>query len=93
MTVYVDDMRRPARVGRLNARWSHLTADTKAELHDFATVKLGLDRRWFQEPAIPGLWHYDVTDRVRDQAIALGAEAVSYFDDHERIYWKEGREP
>lgn len=33
MTVYVDDFRVPARVGRINARWSHLTADTQAELH------------------------------------------------------------
>lgn len=32
MTVYVDDMRRPATVGRISARWSHLTADTREEL-------------------------------------------------------------
>ncbi|WP_375539284.1 DUF4031 domain-containing protein [Mycolicibacterium sp. CBMA 335] len=36
MTVYVDDMRMPARVGRIEARWSHLIADTDVELHAFA---------------------------------------------------------
>lgn len=43
MTVYVDDMRVPARVGRINARWSHLMADTDEELHEFA-ARLGLRR-------------------------------------------------
>lgn len=45
MTVYIDDMRRPARVGRLNAVWSHLMADTDDELHAFA-ARLGLRRSW-----------------------------------------------
>jgi hypothetical protein len=45
--VYVDDMRMHAQVGRLRARWSHLTADTTDELHTFAEL-LGLKRAWFQ---------------------------------------------
>lgn len=36
MTVYVDDFLIPARLGCLNARWSHLFADTEEELHAFA---------------------------------------------------------
>ena len=41
MTVYVDNYRRPTTIGRLNGRWSHLTADTPTELHTFAG-RLGL---------------------------------------------------
>jgi Protein of unknown function (DUF4031) len=76
MTVYVDDMRMPARVGRIGARWSHLLADTDAELHDFA-AKIGLQRRWAQ---YPGTWksHYDVTDSKRREAIAKGAVPIGF---------------
>lgn len=72
MTVYVDDMRLPARVGRLDGRWSHLTADTAEELHAFAE-RLGLKRAWYQERSRPGASHYDVTDGKREEAIRLGA--------------------
>lgn len=48
MTVYVDDFRIPARVGRYNARWSHLFADTRSELHAFA-AQIGLRCEWFQD--------------------------------------------
>lgn len=87
MTVYVDDFRIPARVGKVRGRWSHMTADTEEELHDFAQNKLGLKRGWFQDPRVarkgqsgpakPGSypaesWHYDVTDSKRRQAIAMG---------------------
>lgn len=74
MTVYVDDMRLPARVGRLEARWSHLLADTDEELHAFA-ASIGLRRSWAQ---YPGTWksHYDVTDSKRAEAIRAGALAL-----------------
>lgn len=80
--IYVDDFRVPARVGRLNARWSHLTAgpdDDIAELHAFA-AKIGLQRRWFQAKGWPRD-HYDVTDSKRTEAIAAGAVAIT---------WREG---
>lgn len=89
MSVYVDDARIPAQIGHLNTRWSHLFADTPEELHAFAN-KLGLQRRWFQDPVVCGKpkarpgsraaenWHYDVTDRKRRHAIAMGAVAVSW---------------
>lgn len=79
MTVYVDDFRVPARVGRLSARWSHLTVgpdDDIAELHEFA-AKIGLRRSWFQDKPWPHA-HYDVTDSKREQAIRAGAVSITW---------------
>ncbi|EIU51704.1 MULTISPECIES: DUF4031 domain-containing protein [Mycobacteriaceae] len=77
MTVYVDDMRLPAKVNGVFARWSHLMADTDDELHTFAK-RLGLKREWAQKP---GTWesHYDVTDRLRTAAIRQGAVPIGVF--------------
>lgn len=79
MTVYVDNARIPATVGGHTSRWSHLTADTKEELHVFA-ARLGLRRTYFQTckagncpPATCPHWHYDVTEGKRAQALRLGA--------------------
>jgi hypothetical protein len=81
VTVYVDDWRQWARVGPVEARWSHLTADSDEELHAFA-ARLGLRRAWFQDHHRDVTrHHYDVTDAVRDEAIAAGATAVT---------WREG---
>jgi len=84
MTVYVDNARIPARVGRIKARWSHLTADTQDELHAFA-AGIGLKRSWFQpgkplggNPSV--LWHYDVSDAKRAAAIAAGAQGIDLRD-------------
>jgi Protein of unknown function (DUF4031) len=80
MTVYVDNYRVPATVGRIKGRWSHLFADTQEELHEFAQ-SIGLKRSWFQ-PGKPICgkpsrhWHYDVTDSMQDRAIKAGARAV-----------------
>jgi len=84
MTVYVDNARIPARVGRVNARWSHLFADTQDELHVFAQ-SIGLKRSWFQPgKPIAGKpsrhWHYDVTDSMRERAIRAGARPVDIRD-------------
>ncbi|WP_052615966.1 DUF4031 domain-containing protein [Mycobacteroides abscessus] len=76
MSVYVDDMRMPARVGRLQARWSHLMADTDEELHAFA-ARLGLKRSWHQKPGT-AISHYDVTDSGRQEALRLGAVPIGY---------------
>jgi hypothetical protein len=73
--IYVDDYRAPARVGRCRpARWSHLVADQREELHAFAAL-LGLKREWFQDH--PVRWHYDVTDTVRRHALAFGAQEIT----------------
>lgn len=83
MTVYVDDMRRPARVGRVTGRWSHLFTDQddQTELHAFA-ARLGLRRDWFQgvkwEGTHPWRCHYDVIDTMRQRALAHGAQPITY---------------
>lgn len=76
MTVYVDDMQRRARVGRITANWSHLMADSPAELRSFASL-LGLNPGWIQHPGTHRE-HFDVTSPVRMRAIELGAQPMSY---------------
>lgn len=85
MTVYVDNF------GPLvGAKGSHLLADSKDELHAFAD-ELGLKRAWFQDPMesenpphpvsiAAEMWHYDVSDAKRREAIRLGAKAVDAMD-------------
>ena len=66
MAILVDDAMWPWR-GRL---WAHLVSDTSVEeLHAFARPA-GIPDRAFQGD------HYDVTDELRDCAIAEGARAV-----------------
>lgn len=78
MTVYLDDWRQPARLGPVTDRWSHLVADSDAELHEFA-ARLGMRREWFQHKSDrPHQAHYDVPERSRRDALALGAVAVSW---------------
>ncbi len=73
MTVYLDDWRQPARLGPVDDRWSHLVADTDDELHAFA-ARMGMRREWFQhKEARPHQAHYDVPERARAEALALGA--------------------
>ncbi|MFP4635211.1 MAG: DUF4031 domain-containing protein [Nitriliruptoraceae bacterium] len=67
MAILVD----PAIWPHRGQRFAHLVSDrSHAELHAFA-ARLGLARAWFQGD------HYDVPSRVRERAIALGAEPVS----------------
>jgi Protein of unknown function (DUF4031) len=84
VTVYVDNARVPATVGCITARWSHLTADTREELCASA-MRIGLRRDWLQtcrydancRPAARCvLWHFDVTDSKRRQALAAGAQPI-----------------
>ena len=70
MGVYVDDAVTLWR----GQRWAHLMADTLDELHAFA-AGLGLPRRAFQNKTSGA--HYDVPAPMREQAIALGAVAIS----------------
>lgn len=77
MTVYVDDMLRPAKVaGARRANWSHLFADTPRELREFAQ-RLGLRLEWVQH-AGTHREHFDVTATVRARALDLGAEPITY---------------
>lgn len=66
MSILVDQAIWPWR----GMRWAHLVSDESYdELHEFAD-RLGIPRRAFQGD------HYDVPAHIRDEAIALGAEAV-----------------
>lgn len=66
MAILVDEAHWPWR-GRL---WAHLISDTSVdELHAFAR-RLGIPLRAFQGD------HYDITDELRDCAIAEGARPV-----------------
>jgi hypothetical protein len=78
MTVYVDD----AVVQWRGRRWAHLMADTLDELHAFAAV-LGIPRRAFQDKTSGA--HYDVTEELREQALRLGAVAISRHRDREQV--------
>lgn len=78
MTVYLDDWRQPASLGPVTDRWSHLVADSDAELHAFAAL-LGMRREWFQhKPSRPHQAHYDLPERARGDALALGAVPVTW---------------
>jgi hypothetical protein len=70
MAVYVDDAVTLWR-GR---RWAHLMADTLAELHAMAAA-LGVPRRAFQNKTSGA--HYDVDANLREDALRLGAIAIS----------------
>jgi Protein of unknown function (DUF4031) len=80
MTVYVDNVFIPAKVGRLDAEWCHMFTDSAdpTELHELAQ-KIGLKRAWFQSK--PGQrWgdHYDVTTSKRRLAIKHGAVEIDW---------------
>lgn len=90
MTVWVDDVQLPKKIGNLDADWSHLTASTPRELHDLAG-RIGLKVGWFQPrcktaatcPVIDGVcphFHYDVTQTKRARAIAAGAVPIGVRD-------------
>lgn len=80
MTVYIDDMQRPARVrngtGFVTGTWSHLMADTTEELVAFAK-RIGMNPRWIQKAGTP-IEHFDVTEPRRQHALRLGAVAIRY---------------
>jgi uncharacterized protein DUF4031 len=85
VTIYVDNFRVPAQVGRRAGSWSHLFSDTSVEeLHEFAQ-RIGLKRSWFQprnrryDRGPDRVWrnHYDVTESKRVEAIAAGAIPIT----------------
>ncbi len=78
VTVYLDDWRQPATLGPVTDRWSHLLADCDDELHAFA-ARLGLRRGWFQcRDDRRHHAHYDLPERSRSDAVALGAVEVTW---------------
>lgn len=83
MSVFVDDMKLRAKVGNIDAVWSHLGADSLEEMHEFAQ-RLGLKRSWFQVSS-SGIPHYDITQSMRAKAIKMGAEEVTTQEGFKRL--------
>lgn len=75
MSVYVDEMSTCIQSEKWPYKYAcHLVADSVEELQEFA-MRLGLHPSWFQnKPESP---HYDLTTRMRQRAIRLGAIALS----------------
>jgi len=69
MAVYVDQ----ASIMFKGKARHHMTADSKAELHDFAQ-SIGVKRCWFHKARIHP--HYDITDPQREAALEAGAVPV-----------------
>jgi hypothetical protein len=79
--VYIDDFRVPWR-GR---SWSHLTADTAEELHEFAAA-LGIPSRGFHHnPERPWKDHYDCPEQIRARALELGATPLGRREAADRL--------
>lgn len=73
MAVYLDDANVPWR----GMRWCHLFADSLPELEQFAR-EVGLNPEWLQHPdGTKGLPHYDVTGRMKEKAVTLGAVLIT----------------
>ena len=72
MAVYLDDFR----VRWRGREWSHLTADSGEELHEFAE-RLGVPRRGFHHnPDRPWKDHYDIPEALREAALRMGAKEI-----------------
>lgn len=90
MSCYVDHFNPKAR--SKNWRYpgaSHLVCDTSAEL-DALAVKMGLRPEWKQSPGAP-TEHFDLTRRMRAEAVRLGAKEVSIRDLAHMIIRKTGQ--
>lgn len=68
MTVYVDDVRHP--YGRMIM--CHMWADTLEELLAMAD-RIGVARRWLQQPPKASWVHFDISLGMKQKALAFGA--------------------
>jgi len=80
MTVYVDDVRHT--YGRMVM--CHMWADTTEELHAMAD-KIGVARKWLQQPPHASWTHYDVCVAKKAKAIKLGAVLTDKFGPSEHL--------
>jgi len=87
MAVYVDDASIPADVTNGHrvhkSQWSHLMAGSEAELVAFAR-RIGLRPQWIQHPGTPRV-HFDVTAGKRQQALAHGAQPITWREAGEMV--------
>ncbi len=80
MAVYVDDARNP--FGRY--LMCHMWADTLEEL--LAMVdKIGVQRKWLQQPPKASWVHFDIVQTKRALAIAAGAIATDKYGPLEHV--------
>jgi hypothetical protein len=68
MSVYVDT----AVYGYGRMTMCHMLADTPEELHAMAD-RIGVARRWFQQPPKASFFHYDISKGKRALAVKAGA--------------------
>ena len=68
MSVYVDR----CKLGYGRMIMCHMIADTPDELHAMAD-RIGVARKWFQQPPKASFPHYDIAQSKRELAVAAGA--------------------
>ena len=68
-----------------------VSTENEEELHEFALMKLGLDRQWYQDTGrILKHPHYDLTSFNKiEQAIEHGAKEVSPQALVRRAHWRK----
>ena len=85
MTVYVDDVRHS--FGRMVM--CHLWADSLEEL--FAMVdRIGVQRKWLQQPPKASWVHFDISLAKKAQAIAAGAVLTDKYGPVEHVARLQG---
>ena len=85
MTVYVDDVRHP--FGRMIM--CHMWADSLLELLAMAD-RIGVARRWLQEPPKASWVHFDVCLAAKARALAAGAMLTDKYAAVEHRYRLNG---
>ncbi len=85
MGVYVDDVRH--RYGRMIM--CHMWADTPDELFAMAD-KIGLARKWLQQPPKASWVHFDVCLEMKAKAIAAGATLTDKYGPLEHLAKRNG---
>ncbi len=75
MTIYVDNYQRPGRCGEREVFWSHVIADTDAELVEFG-MRAGLEPMCDQAGCTVKIAHFDVIEAIRQEL--LGTDTAQY---------------
>lgn len=68
-----------------------VSTENEEELHEFALMKLGLDKQWYQDKSVTLKHpHYDLTSFNKiEQAKEHGAEEVSPQELVRRAWWRK----
>jgi hypothetical protein len=87
MAVYVDDLQIP--YGRM--KMCHMFADTREELLAMAD-RIGVARKWLQQPPKASWLHFDICLSKRAEAIRHGAIATDRYGASEFVAKREGNQ-